>query len=56
VYSRGVLLCADNFNTAKTFDELLANNDLELFDLVADPDEMNNLAAKPQDNKVLSCE
>ena len=43
----------DNFNTPKTFEEVLANNDLELFDLVADPDEMNNLAAKPQDNKDL---
>lgn len=43
----------DNFNTPKTFTELLANNDLELFDLVADPDEMNNLAARPRDNKKL---
>ena len=43
----------DNFNTPKTFEDVLANNDLELFDLVADPDEMNNLAAKPQDNKDL---
>jgi len=32
------------FNTPKTMEELLAKNDLEVYDLQADPDEMNNLA------------
>ena len=34
----------DNFNTPTTFEELVGNNDLELFDLERDPDEMVNLA------------
>ena len=32
------------FNTPKTMEELLAMNDLEIYDLQADPDEMANLA------------
>lgn len=32
------------FNTPKTMEELLAKNDLEIYDLQADPDEMANLA------------
>ncbi len=32
------------FNTPKTMEELLAKNDLEVYDLQTDPDEMTNLA------------
>jgi len=33
-----------DFNTPATMEDLVANNDLELYDLQEDPDEMNNLA------------
>jgi arylsulfatase A-like enzyme len=33
-----------DFNTPATLEELIAKNDLELYDLQTDPDEMNNLA------------
>jgi arylsulfatase A-like enzyme len=38
------------FNTPKTMEELLAMNDLEVYDLQADPDEMANLALDPKKN------
>jgi len=38
------------FNTPKTMEELLAKNDLEVYDLEADPDEMSNLALDPKKN------
>lgn len=41
------------FNTPTTFEELMANNDLELFDLQNDPAEMNNLAMYPKQNAEL---
>lgn len=34
----------DNFNTPATLDELFAHNDVQLFDLKTDPDEVVNLA------------
>ena len=40
----------DNFNTPTTLDEIYANNDLQLFDLEEDPDEMNNLAVDRDKN------
>jgi len=33
------------FNTPQTLEELIAKNDIELYDLQADPEEINNLAA-----------
>lgn len=38
------------FNTPTTLEELYAHNDVQLFDLYADPDEMVNLAADSQAN------
>jgi arylsulfatase len=43
----------DNFNTPTTFEELVGNNDLELFDLERDPDEMLNLAVDLGTNREL---
>lgn len=43
----------DNFNTPTTLDELVGNNDLELFDLERDPDEMVNLAVDTSANREL---
>ena len=34
----------DDFNTPKTLEEIMAHNELELFDLKADPEEVTNLA------------
>jgi arylsulfatase A-like enzyme len=41
------------FNTPTTFEELIAKNDLELFDLQNDPAEMNNLSMNPKQNAEL---
>jgi arylsulfatase A-like enzyme len=43
----------DNFNTPTTFEELVGNNDIELFDLEHDPDEMVNLAVDTAANREL---
>lgn len=44
------------FNTPATLEELFAKNDVQLFDLHADPDEMVNLAADPEANAELILE
>ena len=41
------------FNTPLTLDEILAWNDLELFDLKADPEERTNMALDPRPNEAL---
>lgn len=41
------------FNTPRTLDEILAWNDLELFDLQKDPEERRNLALDPRRNEAL---
>jgi arylsulfatase len=41
------------FNTPQTLEEILKNNDVQLFDLEKDPDEMHNLALAPEKNKEL---
>jgi arylsulfatase A-like enzyme len=41
------------FNTPRSLEEILAWNDLELFDLKVDPEEKNNLALNPKQNKAL---
>jgi arylsulfatase A-like enzyme len=40
-------------NTPVTIEEILQNNDVQLFDLQEDPYEMNNLALQPEKNKQL---
>jgi len=39
------------FNTPQTLEEILRNNDVQLFDLESDPDEMRNLALDPEKNR-----
>ena len=41
------------FNTPKTLEEILNYNDIELFDLKNDPEEVNNLAVDTEANKEL---
>ena len=41
------------FNTPETFEALIADNDLELYDLREDPEEIDNLAADPKVNSEL---
>ncbi len=38
----------DNFNSPETIEDILANNEIELFDLRTDPDEVKNLGADPK--------
>ena len=44
------------FNTPTTIEELLSHNDIQLFDLQNDPDELINLAADPVTNEALIME
>jgi len=39
------------FGTPQTLEEILKNNDVQLFDLERDPDEMRNLALDPEKNR-----
>lgn len=40
-------------NSPRTMDDLFQNNDVELFDLATDPQEMNNLARDRRNNGAL---
>ena len=39
------------FNRPTTMEEILKNNDVQLFDLKSDPEEMHNLALEPEKNR-----
>jgi len=39
------------FNAPRTLEEILKNNDVQLFDLQSDPEEMHNLALEPEKNR-----
>jgi arylsulfatase A-like enzyme len=39
------------FNTPRTLDDIFKNNDVQLFDLANDPEEMRNLALEPEANR-----
>jgi len=39
------------FNTPRTLEEILKNNDVQLFDLRSDPEEMHNLVLDPEKNR-----
>jgi arylsulfatase len=41
------------FNTPRTLEEIFRNNDVQLFDLQNDPEEMHNLALEPDKNRAL---
>ena len=41
------------FNTPHTMEEIFKSNDVQLFDLQSDPDEVHNLALAPEKNKEL---
>lgn len=41
----------NNFNTPYTFEDIFKNNDIQLFDLKNDPDEVKNLALDSEKNK-----
>ena len=41
----------DAFNTPQTLEEIFKHNDVQLFDLESDPDEMHNLAVEPEQNR-----
>jgi arylsulfatase len=42
---------ATAFNTPRTLEEILKNNDVQLFDLQSDPGEMHNLVLDPEKNR-----
>jgi hypothetical protein len=47
-YKFGRYYAPTAFNTPTTLEEILKNNDVQLFDLHSDPHEMHNLALEPQ--------
>jgi arylsulfatase len=50
-YKFGRYYAPTDFNTPRTLEEITANNDVQLFDLQNDPEEMHNLAAEPEKNR-----
>jgi len=50
-YKFGRYYAATAINTPKTLEEILKNNDVQLFDLQSDPEETHNLALAPDKNR-----
>ena len=50
-YKFGRYYSPTGFNTPKTLEEIFENNDVQLFDLEIDPDEIHNLAVEPKKNR-----
>jgi len=50
-YKFGRYYAPTAFNTPQTLEELFKNNDVQLFDLDRDPDEIHNLAVDPEKNR-----
>ena len=49
--ARALLRAGTAFNTPQTLEEIFKNNDVQLFDLQNDPDEMHNLTLEPEKNQ-----
>jgi arylsulfatase len=52
-YKFGRYYAPSDFNMPQTLEEIFAHNDVQLFDLENDPDEMHNLAVEPEQNRAL---
>jgi arylsulfatase A-like enzyme len=50
-YKFGRYFAPTAFNTPKTLEEIFENNDVQLFDLASDPEEVRNLAIDPEKNR-----
>ncbi len=50
-YKFGRYYAPTGFNTPRTLEEILRDNDVQLFDLQTDPDEVHNLALEPEKNR-----
>src|SRR5262249_42410254 len=50
-YKFGRYYAPTGFNTPRTLEEILGNNDVQLFDLQGDPEEMRNLVLEPEKNQ-----
>jgi hypothetical protein len=50
-YKIGRYYAPTAINTPRTLDEILKNNDVQLFDLQSDPEETHNLALEPEKNR-----
>jgi arylsulfatase len=50
-YKLGRFYAPNDFNTPKTLDELFKQNDVQIFDLKTDPDEVHNLALDQEKHK-----
>jgi arylsulfatase len=50
-YKFGRYYAPSAFNTPQTLEEIVRNNDVQLFDLESDPEEMHNLILQPEKNR-----
>jgi arylsulfatase len=50
-YKIGRYYAPTTINTPKTLEEVLKNNDVQVFDLQSDPGEVHNLVLEPEKNR-----